>query len=313
MKPSKEMRKPTGEWNHIVITSNKNIIEVELNGEKVTRMNTNEWTKANKRPDGTTHKFDIAYKDHPVKGYIGLQDHGSPCWFRNIKIKPLKINRRTVVTSKRQRYVMIRSTLTVLLVYGCLAGNSYAQPGGAKPSPKPDEPPPKGLRVFFASHSLMWYAPKPLGEMAAAAGIKDHKLVGLQSLGASKTLQHWKLPDDKNQAKKALKTGEVDVFVMSPISFPDEGIENFIKLGLEHNPDMRFVVQLSWGGGDIDNQDFPTGAFDQVDKEKTPDQLKKLYEKNIKAGEAQADEINKKYGKGKKIVALVPTHRRWWR
>ena len=127
---------------------------------------------------------------------------------------------------------MIRSTLTVLLVYGCLAGNSYAQPGSAKPSPKPDEPPPKGLRVFFASHSLMWYAPKPLGEMAAAAGIKDHKLVGLQSLGTSKTLQHWKLPDDKNQAKKALKTGEVDVFVMSPISFPDEGIENFIKLGL---------------------------------------------------------------------------------
>ena len=90
VKPSKEMRKPTREWNHIVITSNKNIIEVELNGEKVTRMNTNEWTKANKRPDGTTHKFDIAYKDHPVKGYIGLQDHGSPCWFRNIKIKPLK-------------------------------------------------------------------------------------------------------------------------------------------------------------------------------------------------------------------------------
>jgi hypothetical protein len=202
---------------------------------------------------------------------------------------------------------MIRSMLTVLLVCGFLAGHSHAQPGGAKPSPKPDEQPPKGLRVFFASHSLMWYAPKPLGEMAEAAGIKDHKLVGLQSLGASKTLQHWKLPDDKNQAKKALKTGEVDVFVMSPISFPDEGIENFIKLGLEHNPDMRFVVQLSWGGGDIDNQDFPKGAFDKVDKEKKPDQLKKLYERNIKAGEAQADEINKKYGKGKKIVALVPS------
>lgn len=196
--------------------------------------------------------------------------------------------------------------LTVLLVYGLLAGNSHAQPGGTKPSPKPDEQPPKGLRVFFASHSLMWYAPKPLGEMAEAAGIKNHKLVGLQSLGASKTLQQWNLPDDKNQAKKALKTGEVDVFVMSPISFPDEGIENFIKLGLEHNPNMRFVVQLSWGGGDIDNQDFPKGALDKAHKEKTPDQLKKLYERNIKAGEAQADEINKKYGKGKKILVLVP-------
>jgi Domain of Unknown Function (DUF1080) len=90
VKPAKEMRKPTGEWNHIVITSNKNIIEVEFNGEKVTRMDTSEWTKPNLRPDGTRHKFDIAYKDHPVKGYIGLQDHGAPCWYKNIMIKPLK-------------------------------------------------------------------------------------------------------------------------------------------------------------------------------------------------------------------------------
>lgn len=90
VKPSKEMRKPTGEWNHIVITSNKNIIEVELNGAKVTRMDTSEWPKPNLRPDGTMHKFDIAYKDHPVKGFIGLQDHGLPCWFKNIKIKQLK-------------------------------------------------------------------------------------------------------------------------------------------------------------------------------------------------------------------------------
>jgi hypothetical protein len=153
----------------------------------------------------------------------------------------------------------------------------------------------------------MWYVPEPLGKMAEAAGIKGHKLVGLQSLGASKTVQHWNLPDDQNEAKKALKAGEVDVFVMSPISFPDEGVENYVKLGLEHNPNMRFIVQLSWGGGDIDNQDFPKGAFDNADKEKTPDQLKGLYERNIKAGEAQADAINKKYGKGKQIVALVPS------
>jgi hypothetical protein len=90
VKPTKEMRKPTGEWNHMVITSNKNLIEVEFNGEKVTRMDTSAWTKPNLRPDGTPHKFDIAYKDHPVKGYIGLQDHGAPCWFKNIKLKKLE-------------------------------------------------------------------------------------------------------------------------------------------------------------------------------------------------------------------------------
>lgn len=200
---------------------------------------------------------------------------------------------------------MIRVIPLTLLAFGWLVATASAQPGSAKPDEQPA--PPKGLRVFFASHSLMWYVPEPLGKMAEARGIKDHKLVGLQSLGASKTLQHWNLPDDKNQAKKALKTGEVDVFVMSPISFPDEGVENYIKLGLEHNPNMRFVIQLSWGGGDIDNQDFPKGAFDNVDKEKTPDQLKALFERNIKAGEAQADELNKKYGKGKTIVALVPS------
>ena len=197
---------------------------------------------------------------------------------------------------------MARIMIALLLVVGGLAGASSAQ------EQKPDQnPAPPGLRVFFASHSLMWYAPEPLGEMVEAAGIKGHKLVGLQSLGASRTLQHWNLPNDKNEAKKALKTGEVDVFIMSPISFPDEGVENYVKLGLEHNPNMRFIVQLSWGGGDIDNQDFPNGAFDNVDKEKTPDQLKSLNEMNIKAGEAQADELNVKYGKGKKIVALVPS------
>jgi hypothetical protein len=69
---------------------------------------------------------------------------------------------------------------------------------------------------------------------------------------------------------------------------------------------MRFIMQLSWGGGDIDNQDFPEGAFDIVDKEKTPAQLQGLNVRNMKAGEAQAVELNEKYGKGKKIVAVVP-------
>jgi hypothetical protein len=90
VKPSKNAMKPVGEWNHAVVTCNKNLITVELNGEKVTRMDMDEFTEPNKRPDGTPHKFDIAYKDHPRKGYIGLQDHGADCWFKNIKLKVLK-------------------------------------------------------------------------------------------------------------------------------------------------------------------------------------------------------------------------------
>jgi hypothetical protein len=90
VKPAKNAMKPAGQWNHIVITCDKNLITVELNGEKVNRMDLDEWKEPNKRPDGSAHKFDIAYKDHPRKGYIGLQDHGKDCWFKNIKLKPLK-------------------------------------------------------------------------------------------------------------------------------------------------------------------------------------------------------------------------------
>jgi len=89
VKPARNAMKPVGSWNHIEITCNKNIISVKLNGEAVSRIDLDEWTEANKRPDGTPHKFDIAYKNHPRNGYIGLQDHGADCWFKNIKLKPL--------------------------------------------------------------------------------------------------------------------------------------------------------------------------------------------------------------------------------
>lgn len=90
VKPVKNAMKPVGEWNHMEITCNKNLIAVVLNAAKVSWMNLDEWTAPNKRPDGTPHKFDVAYKDHSRKGYIGLQDHGANCWFKNIKLKPLK-------------------------------------------------------------------------------------------------------------------------------------------------------------------------------------------------------------------------------
>ena len=89
VKPARNAMKPVGEWNHIEITSRGPIIEVALNGERVTRADLDVFMEPNKRPDGTAHKFDIAYRDHPRTGYVGLQDHGSPCWFKNIKLRPL--------------------------------------------------------------------------------------------------------------------------------------------------------------------------------------------------------------------------------
>jgi len=88
-KPTRNAMKRAGEWNHMEITCDGNMMEVVLNGEKVNHVDLDQFSEANKRPDGTAHKFDIAYKNHPRKGYIGLQDHGSPCWFKNIKLRPL--------------------------------------------------------------------------------------------------------------------------------------------------------------------------------------------------------------------------------
>ena len=88
-KPTKNAMKPVGEWNHIEITCEGSVIDVALNGEKVNHIDLEKFTEPNKRPDGTAHKFDVGYNKHPRAGYIGLQDHGADCWFKNIKLRPL--------------------------------------------------------------------------------------------------------------------------------------------------------------------------------------------------------------------------------
>jgi hypothetical protein len=89
-RPTEQAQRPVGEWNRMIITCKGPLIEVELNGRKVNRVDLDRFTQPNRRPDGSEHKFDAAFKDHPREGYIGLQDHGSPLWFKNIKLKPLK-------------------------------------------------------------------------------------------------------------------------------------------------------------------------------------------------------------------------------
>lgn len=90
VKPKKNAMKPVGEWNHFVLTSKNNLVMIDINGERVNEIDFDQWSEAGKRPDGSNHKFNfIAYKDHPRTGYIGLQDHGSDCWYKNIKLKVL--------------------------------------------------------------------------------------------------------------------------------------------------------------------------------------------------------------------------------
>ena len=88
-KPKLNAMKPAGQWNHAVIVCDGSKISVTINGQRVTEVDLAEYTEPHRRPDGSMHKFDVAYKDHPRRGYIGLQDHGADCWYKNIKLKEL--------------------------------------------------------------------------------------------------------------------------------------------------------------------------------------------------------------------------------
>lgn len=78
-----------GEWNRYRITCKASIITVELNGKQIVAMDLEQWTTAKQNPDGSKNKFPVALKDYALKGHIGLQDHGRPVWYRNIRIKRL--------------------------------------------------------------------------------------------------------------------------------------------------------------------------------------------------------------------------------
>ena len=92
--PKEEASKPAGEWNHIEITADRSLIKVVLNGRQIVEADLDRWTEPGKNPDGSKNKFTKALKDFPRAGYIGLQDHNSPVWFKNIKLRRLSPERR---------------------------------------------------------------------------------------------------------------------------------------------------------------------------------------------------------------------------
>lgn len=65
------------------ITCDGPLVKVVLNGLKVIDTDFSKLAK----PIG---KFDFAYADLPKIGYLALQDHWTPVWYRNIRIKPLE-------------------------------------------------------------------------------------------------------------------------------------------------------------------------------------------------------------------------------
>ena len=130
-------------------------------------------------------------------------------------------------------------------------------------------PLPKGLRVFTCGHSFHVWASPMIAEMAKAAGITDHKVAGVSSIGGSRVIQHWEVAEEKNLAKKSLTEGKVDVLTLSPIWLPDEGIEKFARLAFGHNPDIRITVQEYWLPNDEYNPVYPLDTRKAVDHNAT--------------------------------------------
>ena len=167
------------------------------------------------------------------------------------------------------------------------------------------EPITKGLRVFTCGHSFHVWVPGIVTDLCKLAEIPNHVQLGTSSIGGSRVIQHWDIADEKNKAKEELKTGKVDVLTLSPIFLPDAGIENFTTLALEHNKDIRVVVQPIWLRWDI--YEPTTKRPEKVDHNAiTGEVLRTRHAEHFQKMDEHIRELNTKYGKTVLYVAPAP-------
>jgi hypothetical protein len=151
----------------------------------------------------------------------------------------------------------------------------------------------------------MIYTASLLPPMAEAAGI-GWQGAGKQMIGGSRVIQHWEVPDEDNEAKKALREGRVDILTLSPhLLLPDEGIDRFTRLGLEKNPKLRVLVQASWPAMD---GELGGGFTNEKRNEATVESLRKLREGQrdlwLKSLEKQVRALNTAVGR--EAVHIIP-------
>jgi hypothetical protein len=176
-------------------------------------------------------------------------------------------------------------------------------PAQEKLSEKLAEPITKGQRVFTCGHSFHVWVPDIVADLCQKAEIPNHVQVGVSSIGGSRVIQHWDIVPEQNKAKDALKTGMVDVLTLSPIFLPDPGIENFTMLALEHNKDIRIVVQPIWLRWDI--YEPTTKRPEKVDHNAiTGEELRKRHEVYFQKIDEHIRELNQKCGKT--VLYVVP-------
>jgi hypothetical protein len=188
---------------------------------------------------------------------------------------------------------------------------------GETPGTSPDRPSAgaiaQGQRVFTCGHSFHAFFIAPiLQDMARAAGIKEHAIVGVSKIGASKAIQHWDVPDEKNEAKAALRAGKVDVLTLSCLLHPDPGIDRFAELAFANNPKVRVSLQESWMP--FEKYEWPfTGDPAAVNFDAaTAESLRALHEAYFKEMDAFVNALNARLGRtvvfvspaGQAVVAL---------
>jgi hypothetical protein len=173
----------------------------------------------------------------------------------------------------------------------------------------PPAEPPKLLRVFVAGHSFHMPIAQPLEQIARSAGVSGQTVVGRQGIGGSSVTRHWEVADEKDVARKAIKTGKVDVLTLSPIlePLPDPAVEKFTALLLEHNPQGRVTVQASWypmDGPGNDRRSFTNARRDAAD----PSAFRQTWAPVVDKLRAQIRALNEQFAARaqRPVVFLVP-------
>ncbi|MBV9125535.1 MAG: hypothetical protein JO112_19475 [Planctomycetes bacterium] len=157
--------------------------------------------------------------------------------------------------------------------------------------------------MLTVGHSFHVFVADILCDIARRAGIAGHVAGGKQFLGGSRVIEHWNRPDSCNEAKRVLRSGRVDVLTLSPTFHPDEGIDRFARLGLEHNPELRVTIQASWVPFDglLAATIHPgKGGRDAL----TGTELRELHAPYFQSLNEEVTSLNKDYGKP--VLSVVP-------
>ena len=171
-----------------------------------------------------------------------------------------------------------------------------------------------GQRVFYAGHSFHMFiaggrdgSEGPIAKLAREAGFDTHATVGRDMIGGSTPMQHWNQgTEETNPIKVALRAGDVDVLTLAGNArIPEEGIDKFADLAIEHNPDVRVLVQMSWGtfdglGREMNPADRDLTTFEDLAR------MRSWVEPYQARMRGQIESINERHGKT--FAYIVPVH-----